>query len=86
MPISILLVQVTGSKEKEAARAINKLSGAEVTETGKGFLVTAIDTVDTKKNYEVMETIEKMAYIMNVSLVMSADENAVGKDVTMEGL
>ncbi|MDH4200058.1 MAG: hypothetical protein OEV66_06725 [Spirochaetia bacterium] len=75
MPVSILLVEVPKNEETNARNGINGLNGAEVTETGNGFLVVATDSPNRQHDYNLMEKIQKLRYVRGVSLVMTADEN-----------
>jgi len=75
MPVSILLVQVSPGNENQARGLIDDLDDAEVTESGKGYLVAATDSQTPKEDFELIEKIRRLEHIVDVSLVMTANEN-----------
>lgn len=81
MPVSILLVQVTEGLESEVLKNIDQLASAGVTESGKGFLVAATDTKTPQEDIQLIEKIQKLEHVMNVSLVMTADEDALDGEI-----
>ena len=82
MPVSILLVQVTEGLELEALKNIDQLDCAEVTESGKGFLVAATDTQTPQEDIQLIKKIQKLEHVISVSLVMTADEDAVNGGIS----
>ncbi|MDH4263405.1 MAG: chaperone NapD [Spirochaetia bacterium] len=77
MIVSILLVQVPVGNEDSMRDNINNLGGVEVTESGNGYLVAATDSETSENDYKLIEEIKRLENIINVSLVMTADESCI---------
>lgn len=77
MPVSILLVRVSQGREGEATEGILRLENTEITQQGNGFLVAATHSINAQNDLNTINNIQGLEHVLEVSLVMTADENAM---------
>jgi len=79
MPVSALIVQVKKKKETEVETRINSIPGLEVYARSEGQLITITDSSDSRSDYELIETINRIEYVLQTSLVFSATEQLINQ-------
>ncbi|MES0491689.1 MAG: chaperone NapD [Leptospirales bacterium] len=77
MPISAILIELPENKTLEVTDAINQMGNVEITATGAGRLVAVTDTVDSKTDYAIIESIQSLEGVVNTSVVFNASDEAI---------
>jgi len=77
MAINILLAAVEPGKEQTVVNTLNNLSHTEVTAQGEGYIIIATDNDKSEDDFNLMETIRSIEEVMHLSLVVSANDEAL---------